>query len=71
MKKITPVLLAAAMVLPLAACSAQQQSGNNSGQPETTAAQAETKSAQTENDRERRFPEDGAFKGRQRRDQEG
>ena len=52
MKKIITVLLAAAMITPLAACSAQQQSGNNSGQPETTAAQAETKSAQTENDRE-------------------
>ena len=52
MKKITPVLLAAAMVLPLAACSAQQQSGNNSEQPGTTVAQTETKSDRTENDRE-------------------
>ena len=39
-------------MVPLSACSAQQQSGNNSGQPETSAAQTETKSAQTENDRE-------------------
>ena len=52
MKKITPVLLAAAMALPLAACSAQQQSGNNSEQPGTTVAQTETKSDRTENDRE-------------------
>lgn len=52
MKKIITVLLAAAMIIPLAACSAQQQSENKSEQPETTAAQAETKSAQTENDRE-------------------
>ena len=52
MKKILVILLAAAMTVPLAACSAQQQSGNNSGQPETAAAQTETKSAQTETDRE-------------------
>ena len=52
MKKITPVLLAAAMALPLAACSAQQQSGNNSEQPGTNVAQTETKSDRTENDRE-------------------
>ena len=52
MKKILVILLAAAMTVPFAACSAQQQSGNNSGQPETAAAQTETKSAQTETDRE-------------------
>ena len=52
MKKILVILLAAAITVPLAACSAQQQSGNNSGQPETAAAQTETKSAQTETDRE-------------------
>ena len=52
MKKILVILLAATMMVPLSACSAQQQSGNNSGQPETSAAQTETKSAQTENDRE-------------------
>ena len=52
MKKILVILLAAAMTVPFAARSAQQQSGNNSGQPETAAAQTETKSAQTETDRE-------------------
>ena len=51
MKKIITVLLSAAMITPLAACSAQQ-SGNNSEAPETTAAQTETKKEQTENDRE-------------------
>ena len=52
MKKITAILLAAAMAVPLTACSAQQKSGNSSEAPETTAAQTETKSAQTETDRE-------------------
>ena len=51
MKKIITVLLSAAMITPLAACSAQQ-SGNNSEAPETTAAQTETKKEQTETDRE-------------------
>ena len=34
--KITTVLLAAAMALPLAVCSVQQQYGNNSEQQNTT-----------------------------------
>lgn len=54
MKKFLVILLAAAMMAPLAACSAQH-SKNNSEQSETTVAQTETKSDQTENDRETIF----------------
>ena len=51
MKKLLAIALAAGMMLSATACSSQQ-SGNNSGQTETTAAQTETKSDQTESDRE-------------------
>ena len=48
MNKIKAILLAAAMLVPLTACSAQQSS-NNSGQPETTVAPTDTKAEQTDN----------------------
>lgn len=52
MKKMTAILLAAAMMVPLAACSAQQASGNNSGQPETKSEQPEHTNTQDETGRE-------------------
>ena len=52
MKKILVILLAAAMIVPLSACSAQQQSENNSGQAETKSEQPENTNTQAETDRE-------------------
>ena len=52
MKKILIILLAAAMIVPLSACSAQQQSENNSGQAETKSEQPENTNTQAETDRE-------------------
>ena len=52
MKKILVILLAAAMIVPLSACSAQQQSENNSGQVETKSEQPENTNTQAETDRE-------------------
>ena len=52
MNKIKTIFLAAAMILSLAACSAQQQSGNNSEKSETKNTQTENVNTQAENDRE-------------------
>ena len=52
MKKILVILLAAAMIVPLSACSAQQQSENNSGQAETKSEQPENINTRAETDRE-------------------
>lgn len=52
MNKIKTIFLATAMILSLAACSAQQQSGNNSEKSATQNTQTENVNTQTENDRE-------------------
>ena len=52
MKKIITVILAAAMTVSLAACSAQQKSESDSSQSETKSEQPENTDKQAENDRE-------------------
>lgn len=52
MKKFLVILLAAAVTVPLAACSSQQQSGNTSGQAETKSEQSENTNSEAVTDRE-------------------